>query len=253
MRIQDNTPGAGDIVRPYPWLPPVRNLDLPRTGRCIAFEGSDGAGKSTQIALLAEHLGEEGYDVKVCSFIRNPLIEHAKAKGKWDNWDPYTMALTYGAALVDIVNREALPHLQTPNSVVVFDRYLYSIIARSEARGCPRDWLSQLLQPAMLPHQVIHLRTPVDVCFDRKAAAASTFSYWECGIDAFGPDRLRTAGPVADYRRSFVRYQERVQQITDELRVDVPSLVIAEVLPPDRIADLIQRHVHQTLEARVAG
>lgn len=41
----------------------------PRRGRFITFEGLDGTGKSTQLALLADHLQKKGFDVVAT---RNP-------------------------------------------------------------------------------------------------------------------------------------------------------------------------------------
>ncbi|MEV6549589.1 hypothetical protein AB0M57_12890 [Streptomyces sp. NPDC051597] len=228
MKIDDDVPGPAEVIRPYPRLAPVRNIGAAAAeavvpGRLIALEGPDGAGKTTQIELLKTALTEDGWSVRVCAFIRNPLIWHAKARGKYDNWDPYTMALLYAASLTDLVNREVLPHLAS-GGVVIMDRYLYSVMGRSEARGCDRRWLSALLAPATLPHRTLHLRTPVAECFDRKAALAPTFSYWECGVDLHGDDALRFAGPKEAYRDSFLLYQQRVQDIVEDLLKDADAL-----------------------------
>ncbi|MFF1476338.1 dTMP kinase [Streptomyces sp. NPDC058301] len=228
MKIDDDVPGPAEVIRPYPRLAPVRNIgpaaaEAVSPYRLIAVEGPDGAGKTTQIELLKAALTADGWDVRVCAFIRNPLIWHAKARGKYDNWDPYTMALMYAASLVDLVNREVLPHLGA-GGVVIMDRYLYSVTGRSEARGCGREWLTGLLAPAALPHRTLHLRTPVAECFDRKAALAPTFSYWECGVDVHGDDALRVAGPKEAYRDSFIAYQQRVQDIVEDLLKDTDAL-----------------------------
>lgn len=230
MKIDDDVPGPAEVIRPYPRLAPVRNIGAAAAeavvpGRLIALEGPDGAGKTTQIELLKTALTEDGWSVRVCAFIRNPLIWHAKARGKYDNWDPYTMALLYAASLTDLVNREVLPHLAS-GGVVIMDRYLYSVMGRSEARGCDRQWLSALLAPATLPHRTLHLRTPVAECFDRKAALAPTFSYWECGVDLHGDDALRFAGPKEAYRDSFLLYQQRVQDIVEDLLKDTDALAL---------------------------
>ncbi|MFI1172539.1 dTMP kinase [Streptomyces melanogenes] len=228
MKIDDDVPDPGEVIRPYPRLAPVRNIGAAAAAavspyRLIAVEGSDGAGKTTQIELLKAALTADGWDVKVCAFIRNPLIWHSKARGKYDNWDPYTMALMYASSLVDLVNREVLPHLAS-GGVVIMDRYLYSVMGRSEARGCDRQWLTDLLAPATLPHRTLHLRTPVADCFDRKAALSTTFSYWECGVDVHGDDGLRFAGPKEAYRDSFIAYQQRVQDIVEDLLKDTDAL-----------------------------
>ena len=250
VQPRDDTPALAARVWPYPKLPPVRNIgrDVP-AGRVFAVEGPDGAGKSTQIALLAARLRAYGMDVAVCSYLRNPLIAHSGPRGKWLNWDPYTMAMTFTAALTDLVNREVIPHLTKPDGVVILDRYHYSIAARAEVRGCPRQWLMSLVEPARLPHATIQLRTPVAECLNRKRASARGFSYWESGVDAFGADGLRMGGTPEEFGASFGRYQEAVQAVVDDLLVGTDRFVVAGPGGPDDIADQVEAYALERLTA----
>jgi dTMP kinase len=246
----DDTPDQDERVWPYPKLPPVRNLgrEVP-PGRIFAVEGPDGAGKSTQIALLTDRLRADGIDVAVCSYMRNPLIAHAGSRGKWLNWDPYTMAMTFSAALTDMVNREVIPHATRPDGVVILDRYLYSIAARARVRGCPRAWVLSLVEPARLPHATIQLRTPIAKCLARKRQMARGFTYWEAGVDAFGADSLRMGGTPEQFGASFTRYQEAVQAVVDELLVGTETLAVTGIGEPDAVADQIEAYARKQLTA----
>lgn len=246
----DDIPDLDERVWPYPKLPPVRNIgrDVP-AGRVFAVEGPDGAGKSTQIALLTERLRASGLDVAVCAFQRNPLIARSGPHGKWLNWDPYTMAMTFTAALTDLVNRVVIPHATKPGGVVILDRYVYSITARAQVRGCPGSWLRSLVEPAALPHATIHLRTPVSECLARKREVARGFTYWESGVDAFGPDALRMGGTADDFGASFTRYQESVQAVVDDLLAGTDALVVADPCGPEAVAERVERYVRERLTA----
>jgi dTMP kinase len=246
----DDSPDLDERVWPYPKLPPVRNIgqDVP-AGRIFAVEGPDGAGKSTQIAMLTERLRGSGWDVAVCAFLRNPLIAQSAPRGKWLNWDPYTMAMTFTAALTDLVNRVVIPHATKPDGVVILDRYVYSIAARAQVRGCPRSWLRSLVEPAALPHATIHLRTPVSECLARKRDSARGFTYWESGVDAFGPDALRMGGTVDEFAPSFTRYQEAVRAVVDDLLAGTDALVVTDPGGPEAVADRVEGYVRERLTA----
>ena len=84
-----------------------------RRGRFVTFEGGEGAGKSTQIRLLAEWLKAQGVDVCVtrepggtpgAERIRSLLVEGAAAA-----WTPMTEALLNYAARDDHVARVIRP------------------------------------------------------------------------------------------------------------------------------------------------
>jgi dTMP kinase len=112
-----------------PW-PSIAGMATPRTGLFVAFEGGDGAGKSTQVRLLAEALRQAGSEVLET---RQPggtelglrlrdLVLHG------DHVSPRAEALLYAtdkAHHVDTVIRPALD----AGRVVITDRYIDSAIA----------------------------------------------------------------------------------------------------------------------------
>lgn len=100
-------------------------------GFFIAFEGGDGAGKSTQVKLLASALQELGHEVVVT---REPggsdVAEHIREVLLNPNHriEGITEALLFAAARADHVNKVIRPALQR-NNVVISDRFVDSSIA----------------------------------------------------------------------------------------------------------------------------
>lgn len=112
-------------------------MATPRTGLFIAFEGGDGAGKSTQVRLLAGALQGAGRDVLVTrqpggtplgSTVRT-LVLHG------DHVSPRAEALLYAADKAQHVDTVITPALAR-GTVVVTDRYVDSSIAY---QGAGRD------------------------------------------------------------------------------------------------------------------
>ena len=98
----------------------------------ITFEGPDGAGKSTQIHLTAQHLERLGYNVlctrepggtAIGNQIRNVLHDVANIE-----MAPTAEVLLYSASRAQLVQQVILPHL-LQGGVVVCDRYADSTYA----------------------------------------------------------------------------------------------------------------------------
>lgn len=101
-------------------------------GFFITFEGGDGSGKSTQIALLRDWLVQEGYDVILT---REPGGTRISEKIRELILDPdnkemadMTEALLYAAARAQLVSQMIKPALEE-GKVVICDRFVDSSIA----------------------------------------------------------------------------------------------------------------------------
>ncbi len=128
------------------------------SGVFVAFEGGDGAGKSTQAALLAARLEKDGRHVlqtrepggtPVGEQLRSLVLEHGNG-----DIDARTEALIFAAARAAHVEQVILPALQE-GKIVISDRYIDSSAAY---QGAGRDlgvetilelnaWATQGLQP----------------------------------------------------------------------------------------------------------
>ncbi len=107
-------------------------------GRFISLEGGEGAGKSTQLRLLAAALRERGLDVVEtrepggspgAEAIRRLLLE-----GEAERWTPEAEALLFAAARADHVARTIRPALERC-AWVLSDRFLDSSLAYQGGAG----------------------------------------------------------------------------------------------------------------------
>lgn len=118
------------------------------SGLFISLEGIDGAGKSTQSRLLAEHLRGLGRDVietrepggaAGAEDIRKLLVE-----GDPDRWSPETEILLFSAARRDHLERTIAPALAR-GAVVICDRFADSTrVYQGAARGDLRDLVDDI-------------------------------------------------------------------------------------------------------------
>lgn len=138
---------------------PARTALLPKQpGLFIAFEGGDGAGKSTQVRELALALESRGYKVsKTREAGGTPLGEEVRAlilDDKHARMSAHTEALLFSASRSDHVSQKIRPALER-GEIVISDRFIDSSVAyQGEGRGLGtstvRDlntWATAGLQP----------------------------------------------------------------------------------------------------------
>ena len=179
-------------------LPGFKKKRLP--GKLIVLEGTDGVGRSTQIALLREWLESEGYAVAATGLKRGRLAgKGIKSAMQGHTLGDTTMELLYATDFVDRLERDIIPALRA-SFVVLTDRYIYSIIARAQARGGDPAWLRNVFGFALVPDAVFYLQADLAHLIPRVLNARG-FDYWESGVDFL-------AG--RDYYDSYVEYQTRL-------------------------------------------
>lgn len=197
------------------WLPsaPIRPtgagpVDISSyPGRLIAIEGTDAAGRSTQIALLREWLETQGYGVLHTGQTRGRLAGNGLRKAKrGTTLGQLTLDLFYATDFADRLENEVLPALRA-GFVVLTDRYVSSVLARSVVRGMDEAWLRDVYAFAPHPHLVCYLQVEPSSLIPR-VLARGKFDYWESGLD-FQEER--------DLYSSFTRYQRRLLKVFDEL------------------------------------
>jgi dTMP kinase len=101
-------------------------------GYFIAFEGGEGAGKSTQEGLLAQSLVERGHAVvrtrEPGGTAAGEQIRHVLLSPEFEGLDPRAEALLFAASRGEHVARVIRPALER-GDVVICDRYIDSSIA----------------------------------------------------------------------------------------------------------------------------
>jgi dTMP kinase len=172
-------------------------------GTLIVIEGMDGSGRSTQIALLQEWLESEGFAVQTSGLRRSNLvgrdIDQLLAKNAVTR---LTLALMYATDFFDQLEHRIVPALRS-GTVVLADRFIFTLIARSVVRGINRDYLAGLYAMALRPHLTFWLNVRPETAFAREFKKAQAISYWEAGRDM---------SLSHDLYWSFVRYQTMIKR-----------------------------------------
>ncbi len=117
------------------------DVAVPARGTFVTFEGADGAGKTTQTALLRSALSRAGYDAltirepggtEVGERIRAILLDPGL-----EGTDPVSELLMYEAARAQLVRQVVEPALER-GQVVISDRFTDSTVAyQGFGRGIP--------------------------------------------------------------------------------------------------------------------
>jgi dTMP kinase len=172
----------------------------PLPGRLIVLEGTDGVGRSTQIALLREWVESKGYAVQSTGLKRSAVAGSGiKDAMRGHTLGILTANLFYATDMVDRLEKIILPALRA-GFVVLTDRYIYSIVARALVRGVDPAWIRNVFGFALVPDAVFYLHADLPHLIPRVLNARG-FDFWESGMD-FLPNR--------DYYEAFVEYQSRL-------------------------------------------
>lgn len=127
-----------------------------KRGFLIAFEGPEGAGKTTQRKLFKQWLRCEGYKVQVIKWSSSPLLKPLiKARKKAHSFSPEEFCLLHAADFRYQLENVILPALWE-GRVVVADRYLFTGLAQDAARGLEFDWLLHIYRPLIWPDAVFY-------------------------------------------------------------------------------------------------
>ena len=158
-------------------------------GKFITFEGCDGAGKSTQVALLKEYLEKRGKEVvvtrepgggKISEAIRGVLLD-----GKNTEMTDECEALLYAAARVQHLKEIVEPALSAGKTVLC-DRYVDSSFAyQAAARGLGRAFVEKINAYALekyLPDATVFVNLTAEEAFLRKHGADENDRLEQAGV-----------------------------------------------------------------------
>lgn len=204
-------------------------------GRFIVFEGGEGAGKSTQVRLLADRLLAQGREVVVT---REPGATEAGAQirtlllsGGPESLAPRAEALLYAADRAHHVASVVRPAIER-GAVVISDRYVDSSIAYQGAgRTLPVEevkWLSKWATGGLKPDLVVLLDIEPEEGLRRVARRGA------------GNDRLE---------QEELPFHDRVRYAFLDLARAEPSryLVLDADRPAKQVAALVAERVEQIL------
>lgn len=203
-------------------------------GRFITFEGGEGAGKSTQVALLVDWLRDRGLPVLRT---REPggspgaeSIRDLVLNGPPERWSPTTELLLMYAARADHLERTIRPALAA-GSWVVCDRFADSSRAyQGFAGGIDTAFIEQLDTAVVgrdQPDLTLVFDLPVEVGLARALERGGGESRFESKGAAFHqklregfacvvadhPDRCRVIDATGDVDAVFARVRAAVEVI----------------------------------------
>lgn len=167
-------------------------MTIQNPGLFIAFEGGDGAGKSTQAAKLAEALESRGLKVlrtrepggtPIGEKLRSLVLDHGHG-----HIDAHTEALIFAASRAAHAGQVIRPALER-GDIVLTDRYIDSSVAYqgagrdlgTEAVRTLNEWATEGLQPDLTvlldvdPADGRRRRTAGDAAEDRLESEADEF------------------------------------------------------------------------------
>jgi dTMP kinase len=146
------------------------------TGRLIVIEGLDGAGTTTQVRRVVQHLTAQGKpahgtrepsDGPVGRLIREMLTGGHAIEG--EKLSQGTFGLLFAADRLDHMQREVEPKLAA-GVTVISDRWYHSSLAY-QGTGADRDWIAMINTRARRPDLTIFLAVRPEVAAQRRAAA----------------------------------------------------------------------------------
>ena len=209
-------------------------------GLFISFEGPEGAGKTTQIELLARRLRAAGHAVHTTREPGGtPLGEQLRAvllDPSVSDRDPVIEALLMMASRRDHLQQVILPQLAT-GAVVITDRYVDSTYAyQGYGSGVDRQWIAAtmgLVTDGLLPALTVLLDLDPVVGLARK-------------YRLFGGDET-----ASSFERRALAYHQRVCHGFRELAHASPErwLVLDATQPVAQVGE----HIWERVEPLVPG
>ncbi|RJP31954.1 MAG: thymidylate kinase [Candidatus Omnitrophota bacterium] len=208
------------------------------TGNLIVIEGADGSGRSTQITLLKDFLEEKGYAVVNVGLRRSTLVSRELDEAKKGNiLGKRTFSLFYATDFADQLENQIIPALRA-GFIVLADRYIYTLMARTFARNLEPEWVESLYGIALVPDAVYYLRVSPQNLVERNFRKHAILDYWESGMDI---------GLSQDVFESFLKYQRLIQAEFRKMQVKYGFDVIDGNRSVKAVAKDLQKRVFSKL------
>ena len=230
--------------------------DVGTAGMFISLEGPDGAGKSTQVGLLADALREFGREVvaihepggtELGDAVRGLLVRRAGPPIA-----PWAEAFLFSACRAQLVQEVVLPALQR-GAVVIADRFLDSTLAYQGAgRGLDRGVLDGILAIAVgsaRPDLTLLLDLPPQIGLARLRPALHQLALQPSAQVTFF-EELQMPESWNRFEDESSAFHERVHAAYRELANDEPSRWI--VIDATKAREEIAREIRSVVQSRLA-
>lgn len=203
-------------------------------GLFISFEGGEGAGKTTQIKLLADALTEQKHLVKairepggtkVGELIREILLDPAN-----DLMGDRTEALLYAASRAQLI-KEVINPLLEEGYIVLADRYIDStVVYQSIVRGLEREAINQITAFAtngLMPDLTLLLDLPSNAGLARRQAVDKFDRLEQLGEDFHGKVEMgyKELAQLNKDRIVIIEANRTIEEIHQEILNQVNKLI----------------------------
>lgn len=199
-------------------------------GKFITFEGCEGSGKSTQIALFKEYLDSKGIEYL---FIREPGGTQISEKIRSiildvnnSEMSDSAEALLYASARAQLIDEKILPALRS-GKMVICDRYIDSSFAyQAYARGLGMEFIEKINSYAIdncMPDYTVFLDISPKDAFIRKGGA---------DVD----DRLEQSG-MEFHQRVYEGYKKLAKKFPERF-IEISSLGSIEDIRKQIISEI---------------
>ena len=209
-------------------------------GLLIVVEGTDGAGKSTQVKMLDKYVQNQGYGCIVSEWKTSRLISDVINQAKDHNLlNATTFSLLYAADYADRLENVIIPALKA-GFVVLLDRYIYTAFVRDSIRGHDIEWVKNLYNYSPEPDLVVYLKMPVDKLLKRMIGTN--------GLDFF--ESGRDIGLSSDIYNSFEIYQTKCLAEYDKLAEEYNFITLDATESKEDICRKIKKEVKKLLSEK---
>ncbi len=210
-------------------------------GLLVVIEGTDGAGKSTQVNMLKDFVQGECFGCVVSEWKTSRLISGLINEAKEKNLlNTTTFSLLYAADYADRLENVIIPALKA-GFVVLLDRYVYTAYVRDSVRGHDINWVKKLYEFAPEPDLVFYLKMPPDKLIKRLIASGG-LDYFESGRDI---------GLSTDIYKSFEIYQKRCLEEYKKLQKEYGFIEIDGMKDKMEIHEIIKSELKKVLSTGV--
>lgn len=210
------------------------------SGKLVVIEGSDGSGRSTQIAMLRDWLERLGHATAEVGLKRSALVSDALDEAKQGNvLCPITLCLFYATDFADQLEHVLIPALRS-GFVVLADRYIYTLMARAIVRGVDPAWVREVYHIALVPDAVFYLDVSPRALATRIFQKSLTLDYWESGMD------IRRSG---DMYQCFLQYQRQIRKECEYMQ----AIYRFEMMNGNRSPRVIQSELQAKIGQLVDG
>lgn len=200
----------------------------------VAFEGIDGAGKSTACLKLSRMLNARRVSSEVLSapcFVFDQLAapNSVRAVREAERLGPIALCLSNAAEFATSWESVAVP-AQSAGRLILGDRFVHSALVRDVVRGVDESYVRHVYSFVPAPDLVVFIDVEPDVAF-RRIERSREVGYYEAGCDV-----IRNA---LEPRLAFLAFQTACRNRYHEVLPEDRTAVVDGGRSPDQVLQQI--------------